>query len=1859
MKTNVKNLRLLGNAHPKRNTGLHRKVLPMLIAGCFTCGQAWANPTGAQVVNGQVGISNNGNVLTVTNSPGSIINWQSFSINPGELTQFLQQSATSSVLNRIVGQNPSQILGALQSNGKVYLINPNGILFGSDSRVDVGGLVASSLDISNGDFTNGKLNFNGVAQAGAVTNQGAITTPSGGSVYLIAPQVQNSGIVTSPQGEVLLAAGHSVQLVEGGDPNVQVVISAPTDSALNLGNVVAQGGKIGIYGALVNQNGIVSADSAVVGQNGEIVFKSSQTTMLAGNSKTSATGAGTGGNVYLLGPQVGLTDNAQIDASGQTGGGTVLVGGGFHGTNAAVENATATYVGPNTLIKADAIQNGNGGNVAVWSNQQTRMYGTISAQGGAQGGDGGFVETSSKNYLDFQGSVDLLAANGVAGTLLLDPSDIVIQSGSSSGTSGSTPFTGTDGQTSFLSVSTLNAALANGSVVVDATPGSTPPPLSGTITVGAPIAWSSGNTLTLNAAQDIYVNSSIIATDISAIPNGVLLLQAGRNITQSIGSQIIVGSLAATATTGAVTLTETTNNVTGSIAGSGPLGFSFTNSGAITVDTVNSVAGITSNNGSIGLTALGGDITQTSVGPIVGLALSAVASGNVTLTNTSNGLNTVGTIAGSAGGASGFAFANSGNLSVNSVTYNTSPMAANYPTLSSSTQAGIASTAGPINLNVTGNIVIQDTVNGITAYDNSSTYFPVTLTSINGSVTTAIGGAPITGSSLTLSAYSGVGTTSGTAVPLSTAVSSLQVTNGSGGDIYISNTGPLTITGTGVTQSSGGNIYIAADSDITVGSAINTGSSGDVGLSSGGNIAVNAPITAFGTVALLTTGGNITQDGNGAGTASIGAASLSAVASGNVALNDLTNAIGTIAGSSGGSSGFLFQNSTSFSVGNVPAVGGSLSTGSFISSATGIGAGSLYPVYLASTNGSINSANSATISGDSLQISAATGIGSLEFPLLTSVGSLQATNTTSSDIFVSNTTGQPLTIADIGTLGYGIQQFNGGNVSISADGGITVNAAITAATGTVALTASAGDITQASASITATSVSAVATTGSVDLSASNAIQTIGGSAVSGFFVENENSISVGSITATAGSISVQTLNTGNITINGPINASGGVSLGATGGSIIQSSSNAITANGLSLNAGINVGSSGTPVLTNLTGTTVLHGGSLGGDFYVNNSSDALYLGSIIATGAVVVNTTGTLTMDTSAAPSFSGNFVAGFQNAVPHEHFGVNDTFISGSSVTLTSLGDMYIGTGNDITATGAVSLYAGYATAGGSATAASSLGINGSLSGSAYNVYAGGAITNYSTVFGTYGGSGNNVLQNQFAVTPPPPPQPTVTALTVTGETAGNKVYDGTTVDTLNGGTLVGTESGVTLVQSGNFASSNVGSGIAVTATDSLTGPNANLYTLIEPTGLFANITQAPLTVSGQTAGNKVYNGNTIALLTSGNLVGLVAGDAVTLNSAGSFVSKNVGTGIAVTATDSLSGASAGNYVLTQPTLAANITPAMLTVSGETAANKVYDGTTAATLTGGSLSGAVAGDAATLALTQAGNFASKNVGAGIAVTAADGVSGASAGNYTLVQPVVAAANITPATLTVSGETAANKVYDGTTAATLVGGTLTGVVAGDAATLALTQAGNFASKNVGAGIAVTAADGVSGASAGNYTLVQPVVVAANITPAALTVSGEIAANKVYDGTTTATLIGGSLTGAVAGDAATLALTQAGSFASANAGTGIAVVAADSVSGASTGNYTLAQPVGLTANITVPATTVVSQSQSQSEPQTAPIFNAFIAPLIQAANTNVGALLVSSSSSQGGGTQPSGTSSNSGTTNTGATNNDTAKKLYCN
>jgi filamentous hemagglutinin family protein len=318
----------------RSKTALKRKAIVAALALAFTP-LAHANPIGAQVVSGTASITQSGNLLTITNSPNAILNWQSFSIGSNETTSFIQQSASSSVLNRVVTNNPSSLLGSLISNGKVYLVNPAGILVGAGAKIDVAGLVATTLNISNADFQKGKLNFTATPNAGAVSNSGTITTPDGGSVYLVAPQVQNSGIITTPQGETLLAAGNTVTLVDTGTPGVSVQVTGSATTATNLGQIIADTGRIGVVGAVVNNSGTLNADS-IVSQGGRVFLQASHSITAGGT--ISAEGIGGGSVEVLADMQQGSVNVAgTLDASAPNGG-----DGGFIETSAASVNIANT-----------------------------------------------------------------------------------------------------------------------------------------------------------------------------------------------------------------------------------------------------------------------------------------------------------------------------------------------------------------------------------------------------------------------------------------------------------------------------------------------------------------------------------------------------------------------------------------------------------------------------------------------------------------------------------------------------------------------------------------------------------------------------------------------------------------------------------------------------------------------------------------------------------------------------------------------------------------------------------------------------------------------------------------------------------------------------------------------------------------------------------------------------------------------------------------------------------------------------------------------------------------------------------------------------------------------------------------------------------------------------------------------------------------------------------------------------------------------------------------------------------------------------------------------------------------------------
>jgi filamentous hemagglutinin family protein len=492
---------------------LRPKVAAIAVAACFGSA-ALANPTAPTVVHGTASFSQSGSILNVTNSHNAIINWGSFSIGVNELTKFIQPSALSAVLNRVVGQDPSAILGALQSNGRVFLLNPNGIVFGAGSQINVAGMVASTLNLSNADFLAGRMNFTDGAGAGAVVNNGSINA-SGGPVYMVGNAVTNNGIITSPGGEIVLAAGNSVELVNPGTPNLRVEIQADSNEARNLGSVVADAGRIGIYAGLIKQGGVINANSAV-SEGGRIMLKSTKRTDLEAGSVTSARGTSGGEIIVLSGMTDGVTNVAgTLDASASAG------NGGFIETSAA-----KVKVMDGSLTTASGSVGGKAGTWLIDPNDFYIAYGgdisgsqlgadlnvgptgtnvTIHSDMGSNAGYGGTVFVQEAVSWNSGGSLALIARNDVIVTAPITNAgtgDVKLYAGWD-GASTSAPVVGSTGQIN------LNDVLSTG--------GNAYLIAGGNINQGTSAPITSSGLLVKSNAGSVFLNGAIGGNSVDVI----------------------------------------------------------------------------------------------------------------------------------------------------------------------------------------------------------------------------------------------------------------------------------------------------------------------------------------------------------------------------------------------------------------------------------------------------------------------------------------------------------------------------------------------------------------------------------------------------------------------------------------------------------------------------------------------------------------------------------------------------------------------------------------------------------------------------------------------------------------------------------------------------------------------------------------------------------------------------------------------------------------------------------------------------------------------------------------------------------------------------------------------------------------------------------------------------------------------------------------------------------------------------------------------------------------------------------------------------------------------------------------------
>ncbi|MBS0627255.1 MAG: filamentous hemagglutinin N-terminal domain-containing protein, partial [Verrucomicrobia bacterium] len=357
---------------------------------------AFSLPQGEQIVHGQAEIARGPRTFSITTSDKAIINYGSFNIGEKERVEFIQPSSTSTVLNRVVGSDPSSILGNITSNGKVFLVNPNGIYFGAGASVNVGSLIASTLDILDQDFLEDRFYFSAKkgTTPGMIHNLGQITSQEG-VIAFISPHIKNEGAITANAGKVIFAAGEAVTLDFTGDGLMKFIIEGEIEDAVveHLGTIEAKEVFMNVKTAHKAIRDVINTDELIQGntlvkENGiiRIVHQSkikADKVFLEGSDKASiegtidASSTSFGGRVEILADHITLT-GATINASGELGGGEVLVGGDYKGEG-TLRNALTNIMDESSTILANALTKGNGGKVILWADETTIFNGSIEA----------------------------------------------------------------------------------------------------------------------------------------------------------------------------------------------------------------------------------------------------------------------------------------------------------------------------------------------------------------------------------------------------------------------------------------------------------------------------------------------------------------------------------------------------------------------------------------------------------------------------------------------------------------------------------------------------------------------------------------------------------------------------------------------------------------------------------------------------------------------------------------------------------------------------------------------------------------------------------------------------------------------------------------------------------------------------------------------------------------------------------------------------------------------------------------------------------------------------------------------------------------------------------------------------------------------------------------------------------------------------------------------------------------------------------------------------------------------------------------------------------------------------------------
>ena len=803
-----------------------RSGIGILAAGALMMGgmnHALALPQGGQVAAGAADIAASQAEMAIHQATqNAVINWNSFNIGAGERVNIYQPNAQAALLNRVLGGNPSEIFGTLSANGRVFLVNPAGVLFAPGAQVDAGSIVASTMNITNADFMAGKYAFVGMPSDGKIINRASLIAKNEGTVALLGKNVVNEGVIVARKGAAVLAAGEAVSLDFNGDGKVSVV---PTKAAMeqavtNKGLVEADGGLVFMSAATgdaltrsaVNQEGIVRAASL----------------------------DGAAGSVRMTANDVRLSSGSVTDVSGAKAG-TIEIGGGWQGTGdlAHAQNVT---IERGAAVRADATRAGNvGGTVAVWSDGMTKFAGEITARGKGTGA-GGAVETSGAK-VQITGAVNASSEAGKAGEWLIDPGDIEVK----------TRAAGDPEAGSQADVQTVTNSLNGGTSVTIQTANLTGPN-DNSITVSDAINKTAGGdaTLSLKATGSVNINADITSTagklnvDITSDTNhragGSVSVASGKNIKTLGGNVKIGGGLvengvgfanSQSAGEAGITLNGVTIDTTDGTTASGNV--------ELAGSTTANAAGISLT----GTTITAGAGKVTLVGKSTGGGKGIALGGNITTRSVelrTDSLNLTGTITGDsdpAGTAKVWTLSDGKTINFGTGTGGLD-LAGNTFTSTGKIRNFKKNTVGDAAKKA--NIV----ANGVTADEDLEMYTGAGTLTVSGAVNIASTHALTLGSK---NAMTGAGVITADALKLDAADATVNLTganvvkklDGKAKGLTFKNSGNLTVGGeTGLTTAAGGADIEVTAGDLTVGTHGMTNAAGAMKLKASGMLKLDA-----------------------------------------------------------------------------------------------------------------------------------------------------------------------------------------------------------------------------------------------------------------------------------------------------------------------------------------------------------------------------------------------------------------------------------------------------------------------------------------------------------------------------------------------------------------------------------------------------------------------------------------------------------------------------------------------------------------------------------------------------------------------------------------------------------------------------------------------------------------------------------------------------------------------------------------------------------------------------------------------------------------------------------------------------------